>query len=131
MAKLSVEGVAAKLRECDGSMADVARSFKVTRQAVHVFIERHPALKPVLHDCREVMKDDAEASLYRSVRAEESWAIQFYLKTQAKDRGYIERKELTGADGGPIREVREVVVRTRSEADALLAALPEASPVPR
>ena len=29
--------------------------------------------------------------------------IQFYLKTQGKGRGYIERKELTGQDGDPIQ----------------------------
>jgi hypothetical protein len=28
--------------------------------------------------------------------------IIFYLKTQAKDRGYVERQEVTGADSAPV-----------------------------
>jgi hypothetical protein len=30
-------------------------------------------------------------------------AVKFYLSTKAKDRGYVERQEITGADGGPVQ----------------------------
>jgi hypothetical protein len=36
------------------------------------------------------------------IDAENVAAIIFYLKTQCKDRGYVERQEITGADAGPI-----------------------------
>jgi hypothetical protein len=39
------------------------------------------------------MKDNAESSLYRAVLDGEPWAVCFYCKTQAKDRGYTERVE--------------------------------------
>ena len=32
--------------------------------------------------------------------AGESWAVQFRLRTKAKHRGYVERTEVTGQDGG-------------------------------
>jgi hypothetical protein len=37
------------------------------------------------------MKDDAESALYKAALAGEAWAVCFFLKTQAKDRGYVER----------------------------------------
>jgi hypothetical protein len=50
------------------------------------------------------MKDNAESALYSAVLGGEAWAVCFYLKTQAKDRGYVERQEMTGKDGGAIQQ---------------------------
>lgn len=93
MAKLTAESVTEQIREHKGNVAAVARSFDVTRQAVLSFLKTRPTLQDALKEARETMKDDAESSLYRAVLAGEGWAVCFYLKTQAKDRGYIERTE--------------------------------------
>src|SRR4029450_2769461 len=45
----------------------------------------------------------AENSLYEAIRRGEAWAVCFYLKCMAKDRGYLERAELTGAKGAPVK----------------------------
>lgn len=92
---LTCKNVSAALRQFNGNMAAAARSFGVTRTAVYLFIERHPELKPVVKECRESMKDHAESSLQRALLAGEAWAVCFYLKCQAKDRGYVERQELS------------------------------------
>jgi hypothetical protein len=102
---LKVETVSAKMREMNGNLAAVARSFGVTRQAVHQFVKNHPTLAEVATECRESMKDHAESSLQRALLAGEAWAVCFYLKCQAKDRGYVERTEHTGADGEPLIQV--------------------------
>jgi hypothetical protein len=93
VAVLQVEPVAEQIRAYNGNLAAVGRHFGVTRQSVHKFVNDHPALRAVVAECRESMKDHAESSLYRAVLAGEAWAVCFYLKTQAKDRGYIERYE--------------------------------------
>lgn len=106
---LTAKKVEDKLRELDGNMAAVGRFFGVTRQAVHQFCKGRPTLEAVSADCREAMKDEAESSLYKAVKEGEAWAVCFYLKCQAKDRGYVERTEteLSGPAGGPI-EIIEV-----------------------
>lgn len=93
MATLTAEDVESKLREHGGNMAAVGRALGVTRQAVFDFVKRRKTLLAVVLDCRESFKDDAETSLQQAVRAGQAWAVCFYLKTQAKDRGYIERQE--------------------------------------
>jgi hypothetical protein len=103
VAVLKVSEVEAKLRELNGNMAAVARHFGVTRAAVWLCVQKHESLKKAQHDCREGMKDNAESSLYRAILNGEAWAVCFFLKTQAKDRGYVERTEHTGPDGRPIQ----------------------------
>jgi predicted transcriptional regulator len=109
MAKLTAKLVEDQLRQLHGNMAAVARAFGVTRPAVYNYIHRHPTLVEVLKECRETMKDHAESALYSAVFDKEAWAVCFYLKTQAKDRGYVEKSELDVTERVRQRVVEEVV----------------------
>jgi hypothetical protein len=77
-------------RLLSGNMAAVARHFGVTRQAVWDFVHRRAKLQQVATDLREGMKDNVESALYNAALAGEAWAVCFFLKTQARDRGYSE-----------------------------------------
>lgn len=92
--KLTIELVAAELVKTRGNIAATARKFKVDRSAIHHFISKHQNLATILADAREGMLDDAENSLYDAVLEGEAWAVCFYLKTQGKGRGYVERQEV-------------------------------------
>ena len=100
--KLSAEPVTIAIREMNGNLAAVARKLGVCRQTLYTYIERHPSVKDVVAESRETMLDNAESALYRAVLAGEAWAVCFFLKTQGKRRGYVERQEVTGADGGAL-----------------------------
>ena len=102
MAKLTIKAVADALEEKGGNFAAVARALGVSRVAVWKFVQKHDDLKQLAHDQREGMKDNAESSLHKAIMNGEAWAVCFFLKTQAKDRGYIERKEVTGKDGNDL-----------------------------
>ena len=101
--KLSEKLLVPAIAEARGNLADVARRFSVTRQSVWYYVNQRPALKAACQDQRETMKDHAESALYKALLAGEAWAVCFFLKTQARDRGYVERTELTGAEGGAIK----------------------------
>lgn len=91
---LNSELVAAALADMQGNVAAVAKRFGVHRSSVQELIDKRPALQRVLSDARDGMLDHAESSLYRAVIAGEAWAVCFFLKTQGKKRGYIERNEV-------------------------------------
>ena len=100
--KLTAEAVTAAIRDMNGNISAVAKRLGVCRQTVYTYIDRHPSVKDVLAESRETMLDNAESSLYRAVLNGEAWAVCFFLKTQGKRRGYVERQEVTGAEGGAI-----------------------------
>jgi hypothetical protein len=100
--RLKVQEVDAALREAMGNRAAVARRFGVTRQAVDAIVKRTPSLQATMNDIEEGMLDNAESSLYREVIDGNFQAVKWYLATKGKARGYVERQEVSGPDGGPI-----------------------------
>ena len=119
--KLTVDGVATQLRKWDGNLAAVGRAFGVTRSAVGNFITDHPELKPVRDEARESVKDDVESVLWREAKSGEAWAVCFFLKTQAKDRGYVERTEFETSNKTELEVVERIVDADEGEADGRAA----------
>ena len=100
------EEIADALRAAHGLLATTAQILtkvgggrKITRQAVSGRIKRSPELREVAEQAAETLTDLAEQELYKLIKQGYKTAIIFYLKCKGKDRGYIERQELTGKDG--------------------------------
>jgi len=100
--KLTVERVIEEAKRQHGNRSRVAKRFGVSRQAVSKFAKTHPEVAAVFDEALAEMVDLAESKLYAALVKGQAWAICFTLKTQSKDRGYVERAEVTGRDGGPI-----------------------------
>jgi len=62
------------------------------------------AVGDILTKYRGRRTDVALVGLDKALANNEPWAIQFQLtkSKEGKDRGYVERQEHTGADGGPV-----------------------------
>lgn len=101
--KVTIQQIEEQLIALDGNTAAVGRSLKISRQAVNQRIQKSPRLLKLIDELRETNLDEAENQLMNAIRRGEGWAVCFYLKTQGKKRGYVERSELTGADGGAIQ----------------------------
>lgn len=83
--------IAAKLLGCD-------------RQTIYNAMEQFPELQDTLTTSREHSLDLAELSLLKSVTKGEAWAVCFYLKTQGRKRGYVERVDVS-ADASTLEEL--------------------------
>ncbi len=80
-----------------------------SRATVYNALERWPELKEHRCEVAEETKDIAETGLLKALKAEEPWAIKFYLTRKAKDRGYgvISTVEVSGINGGAIQSAVE------------------------
>ena len=85
--------VSAEIQALNGNLAAVAKKLGVARNTLRRYLDLHPEVAQTLTEARETMLDMAESSLYRRVLAGDAWAVCFFLKTQGRTRGYIERGE--------------------------------------
>lgn len=120
--RITTKQVESALISMSGNVSAAARSLGMSRNWVDTLIKRSEKLQQVVRDARQSMCDNAESALNRAVINGEAWAVCFTLKTQGKDRGYIERtqQEITGRDGGPIEQ--RTTVFDHSAAVASIAA---------
>lgn len=109
--RYTAQQVADALTAAKGFVSVAARNLGCTDQTVRNYIERYSACKQAVTDAREAMIDYAEGKLYQNIQNNDTVSILFFLKTQAKQRGYVERGEqrieVSGANGNdiPIRVV--------------------------
>jgi predicted transcriptional regulator len=109
----TIEEYEKALRDSKGMVSVAARMLGVTQQAVSYRVKTSTTLQRVRDEAREAMTDVAELRLYERIQAGEGWAVCFYLKTQGRSRGYIERTEFANAPGEDFRvEVRPADYRT-------------------
>jgi len=99
---LAAEKITPLIEEYNGNLSLVARRLGVSRMTVYRFMENKPSIKLALTDAREKMVDNVESKLYSKALDGDTTAMIFFLKTQGKSRGYVERQEVTGADGGAV-----------------------------
>lgn len=92
--KLSVKKVVNALRKSHGMIAIAARELGCSRKVIYNYIKKYPEVAEVIEEAREYTTDTAETKLYESIKNREPWAVQFYLKTQGKRRGYVEKQEV-------------------------------------
>lgn len=58
----------------------------------------------------EMVLDFAESKLHNLISTGDTTATIFFLKTKGKKRGYIERTEITGADGDKLNAITVEII---------------------
>ncbi len=85
-----------------GVVSKIADDLNVTTQTVYNYRNRYKTVEDALADQKNRRDDFVETKLWQMIRDNNITAIIFYAKTQMKHRGYVERQEVTGADGGKV-----------------------------
>lgn len=100
--KLKAEEAAEAIRQAGGISSIAAKNLGVSPQTVQRYARDYQSCADAQEQARQHNLDLAETKLLANIRDGNMTAIIFYLKTQGKDRGYSERVESTGKDGGPV-----------------------------
>lgn len=91
------------IHKSQGLLTLAAPAARVSYGTMMRYMNDFESVKQASIEAREHMIDFAESKLYQNIKSGDNTAIIFYLKTQAKHRGYIERAEVSGIGGEPIR----------------------------
>lgn len=90
-----------------GIVAAAARILKCGRSTIHRYVEKYPEITAALKEIEEDRIDIAEIGLVNFLEDKEHptlrlKAIEFYLRTKGKARGYNMATEVVGKNGGAI-----------------------------
>ncbi len=111
VAKRIIEAIKAS----NGLLTVAARNANVSHSTILRYVKDYPSVKEAVTEARETMLDFAEGKLAQKIRDGDTTALIFFLKTQGKSRGYVERQELTGEAGQPMKIQINVVSEKAKE----------------
>lgn len=99
--KYTAAQVIAAVHETKGMLTIAAKRLGCDPVTVYRYVREYPTVAAAVKEARESVTDMAELALYKAIQEGEGWAVCFYLKTQGKARGYVERQEIehSGAIG--------------------------------
>lgn len=93
------EALLEALHNTSGIISSACRAAGVSRMTYYRYYNEDPEFRERADDIKELQKDFAESLILKKMKAGDTTMLIFYAKTQMKDRGYSERKEITGSDG--------------------------------
>ena len=115
---ITTERILEAVKGSGGYITGIANALKCSRMTIYRRMEAETEIQEAVKDEKEFQIDFVEGQLMGLIRGDVAFqnpdgttayrtppnptAIIFYLKTQGKGRGYVERQELTGADGKDI-----------------------------
>lgn len=92
-----------------GIVTKAAERLGCTDITVHNYIKRFDSVREARDRAREQTIDLAESKLFLAIENGDQRAIEFYLRTVGKSRGYTERVEHAGPDGEQLKLEIEVI----------------------
>ena len=82
-----------------GMVYYAAKSLGCSHTTIYNYAKRYASVREAMEAQDGEFVDTAELKLRQAVINGEAWAVLFALRTKGKERGYVERSEVTGKDG--------------------------------
>ena len=95
-----------------GVVTTACKTVGIGRTTFYQWLKDDEEFAREVDDIQNITLDFAESQLHKQIGEGNTSATIFYLKTKGKKRGYIERQEITGADGMPTNFQIEIIDKT-------------------
>ena len=92
-----------------GIVTTACKQVGIGRTTFYNYYNDDQEFKNQVDDIANMSLDFAESKLLEQIKDNSTAATIFYLKTKGKKRGYVERQEITGADGVPSNVKIEII----------------------
>ncbi len=105
------ESLLSALEQSLGVVTVACKKADIPRSTYYKWLKEDDLFARAVRDIENVALDFAESQLHKQISENSTAATIFYLKTKGKGRGYVERQEITGADGMPTKFEIEIIKR--------------------
>lgn len=95
------KGLIEALEKSLGVVTTACKQVGIGRTTFYNYYNEDKEFAKKVDDIENVALDFAESQLHKQIQDGSTAATIFLLKTRGKKRGYVERQEITGADGIP------------------------------
>jgi len=100
------------LEQSLGVVTTACKIVGISRNTHYLWMREDDEYKKEVNDIENMALDFVESQLFKNIKKGKTSEMIFYLKTKGKKRGYIERQEITGADGMPTNFQIEIIDKT-------------------
>jgi|TARA_Y100000401_G_scaffold114906_1_gene117654 predicted DNA-binding transcriptional regulator AlpA len=106
------KGLIEALEQSLGIVTTACKKVGIGRTTFYKYLKEDDNFADQVKDIGNMSLDYVESKLFEQIKAGSTAATIFYLKTKGKKRGYVERQEITGADGVPSDVKIEIIENT-------------------
>lgn len=92
-----------------GIVKTACENVGIARSTHYLWMEEDANYKAEINDLLELKRDFVESKLLKLVDGGDTAATIFAAKSLLKSRGYIERQEITGADGPVVIKIESSI----------------------
>ena len=85
-----------------GIVTTACKIVGISRQTFYKYTQDDKDFAKAVKDIENVTFDFVESQLHKQIKDNNTASTIFYAKTKMKNRGYVERQEITGRDGEAI-----------------------------
>ena len=103
------ESLLKALEQSLGVVTVACKNADIPRSTYYKWLNEDKDFEQQVEDIANIAVDFAETKLHEQIQNGNTTATIFYLKTRGKQRGYVERQEITGAEGMPTNFQIEII----------------------